>query len=678
MANINLVGRRRAPGVKVHRAVGQATSPGVSVSDVGFIGIAKKGPVNKRVECPNFETFEKRFGGFYNNNYLHPSVKAAFDSGAGIVHVARIVGSGAAVASTMLKSYDSGENTILVQNRDKGGGFTTEVDVLKASATNTAAFNSGSSTVTLDSVAQFEQGDLVRFGSITGGYGFVQNVDNSNKTLSFMPLAGMASGSYESGTTVVYTSTRHKARTTLTEAYSSGATVLKVANASQFNRGQRIYISDTVDGHGTAIVKNVNGNNLILASPMVSGISVANSFVVSQEFALDVYEDGVLTESHEFLSMEDESVAPNTIDHIETRISGDNNQSLLVVMTDQDAEDSITPPSHMTDFASIMAIPLTTTKAELTGGADGQTPTTSEWTGVDSSESPTGLYLFNDTNQVRFLAMPGQTNTTAIKAGIEYCEEHSTKGDCQFVADVPLANDEVDEALTFRRVTLAVNNPYCELVYPWFYVQNPEVASSNLQMPPSPFYAGLAAKAARDVGLRQNAAGVEDGSLPSTVLGLLKEVTETEHALLNEAGIIVAKFTPNFGYHFMGARTLSFIQNGFHWANIQHLANYIQASLPQIALPFVMKPNNEDTRERLSEAVYNFMFSLHRNKEFEPVSNPEEAFYVKCDEENNPKDIVNAGNLVCDVGFNGPPPAEIINFRIGRFDGKVTVNRFDS
>jgi phage tail sheath protein FI len=45
---------------------------------------------------------------------------------------------------------------------------------------------------------------------------------------------------------------------------------------------------------------------------------------------------------------------------------------------------------------------------------------------------------------------------------------------------------------------------------------------------------------------------------------------------------------------------------------------------------------------------------------------PEEAFYVKCDETNNPTSVVDAGQIVCQVGIAVAAPMEFIVFEIRR------------
>jgi hypothetical protein len=40
--------------------------------------------------------------------------------------------------------------------------------------------------------------------------------------------------------------------------------------------------------------------------------------------------------------------------------------------------------------------------------------------------------------------------------------------------------------------------------------------------------------------------------------------------------------------------------------------------------------------------------------------NPDQAFFVKCDAENNPPDQVDTGMLICDIGVAPVSPAEFI------------------
>ena len=48
---------------------------------------------------------------------------------------------------------------------------------------------------------------------------------------------------------------------------------------------------------------------------------------------------------------------------------------------------------------------------------------------------------------------------------------------------------------------------------------------------------------------------------------------------------------------------------------------------------------------------------------------PEQAFFVKCDAENNPQDVRDRGQLVIDVGLAPVKPAEFVVFRFTQFAG---------
>ena len=46
---------------------------------------------------------------------------------------------------------------------------------------------------------------------------------------------------------------------------------------------------------------------------------------------------------------------------------------------------------------------------------------------------------------------------------------------------------------------------------------------------------------------------------------------------------------------------------------------------------------------------------------------PQEAFFVKCDAENNPPEVRDAGQLIVDIGIAPVKPAEFVIFRISQY-----------
>ena len=52
---------------------------------------------------------------------------------------------------------------------------------------------------------------------------------------------------------------------------------------------------------------------------------------------------------------------------------------------------------------------------------------------------------------------------------------------------------------------------------------------------------------------------------------------------------------------------------------------------------------------------------------------PEEAFYVKCDAETNPRYLIDAGQVNVQVGICPVKPAEFVIFSIGQWDGGALI-----
>ena len=50
-------------------------------------------------------------------------------------------------------------------------------------------------------------------------------------------------------------------------------------------------------------------------------------------------------------------------------------------------------------------------------------------------------------------------------------------------------------------------------------------------------------------------------------------------------------------------------------------------------------------------------------------NSPTQAFFVKCDAETNPPDVIEAGQVVCEIGIAPVKPAEFVIFRLSQFSG---------
>jgi phage tail sheath protein FI len=71
------------------------------------------------------------------------------------------------------------------------------------------------------------------------------------------------------------------------------------------------------------------------------------------------------------------------------------------------------------------------------------------------------------------------------------------------------------------------------------------------------------------------------------------------------------------------------------------------------------EPHSETTWNTVRDRTRAFLAELH-GKGMLAGGNLEEAFFVKCDAENNPPEQVDGGLLVCDIGVAPLAPAEFI------------------
>jgi phage tail sheath protein FI len=91
----------------------------------------------------------------------------------------------------------------------------------------------------------------------------------------------------------------------------------------------------------------------------------------------------------------------------------------------------------------------------------------------------------------------------------------------------------------------------------------------------------------------------------------------------------------------------------------------IEESVEEAMQWAVFEPNNVRLRNGIRAAVSVFLEQLWRNGALSGKTT-NEAFFVKCDEENNPQSVTDVGQIITDIGVAPSIPGEFIVFRIGK------------
>jgi uncharacterized protein len=203
------------------------------------------------------------------------------------------------------------------------------------------------------------------------------------------------------------------------------------------------------------------------------------------------------------------------------------------------------------------------------------------------------------------------------------------------------------------------------LYYPWVKVR--ASAQRACFIPPCGHVAGVFARTDRRVVIPKAPANVELDWALDLEVGL----SDDEHARLNEVGVNCLRSYPRRGIRIWGARTLSRKPN-WRYVNTRRiflmLSRWIEGNLQDL----VFEPNTPALWRKIEDRVSGYCYGLFRKGMLQGIK-PAEAFFVKCDEENNPSQAYEMGQVICDVGLAPLVPAEFIVVRIAQSNAGTTV-----
>ena len=131
---------------------------------------------------------------------------------------------------------------------------------------------------------------------------------------------------------------------------------------------------------------------------------------------------------------------------------------------------------------------------------------------------------------------------------------------------------------------------------------------------------------------------------------------------LNPIGVNCLREFPGTGIRVWGARTLSSTDSSWRYINVRRLFNYLEESILEAMQWVVFEPNDRVLWATIRRQVGSFLVNVWRTGAFSGT--PDEAFYVKCDDETNPQEGIEAGEVVCEIGIAAVKPAEFIVFKI--------------
>ena len=261
----------------------------------------------------------------------------------------------------------------------------------------------------------------------------------------------------------------------------------------------------------------------------------------------------------------------------------------------------------------------------------------------------TGLKCFEEIDEIAIVAAPGQVSPAVQDALLSHCE---TRKDRFAILDSPETISGGVDKLPKPR-----DSKYGAYYFPWIQVYDPD--KGNIFVPPSGHIAGVYSRTDSERGVHKAPAN----EIVRGALGLKYNVSKGEQDLLNPKGINAIRFM-NGGIRIWGARTLS-SDPSWRYINVRRLFIMVESSIERATQWVVFEPNDHRLWKRVQRTISSFLTLLWRNGALMGTS-PEQAFYVKCDDETNPPEVIDAGQLVVEIGLAPVKPAEFVIFRIGQ------------
>jgi uncharacterized protein len=304
----------------------------------------------------------------------------------------------------------------------------------------------------------------------------------------------------------------------------------------------------------------------------------------------------------------------------------------------------------------------------------------------------TGLKLLEENDEVSMVVAPGKTDAASHEALVAHCE---ALADRVCILDVPdVKNTELLKTVETVALPARANRDPAAGAAPdagpkpapaarprvspggfsTAYFPNIVVADAlhpdlpPVAVSPSGHVAGIYARTDGSRGVHKAPANEPVAG----ALNLTYRVTSSEQGDLNSKGINCIRYFSTEGIMLWGARTLAEESSEWRYVNVRRLLIMIEQSIKRNTRWVVFEPNDRTLWKSVRGEVSRFLSNVYRDGALMGAT-PEEAFFVKCDEETNPQESIDQGQLITVVAVAPVKPAEFIIFKIGQNAGGAQV-----
>jgi phage tail sheath protein FI len=185
------------------------------------------------------------------------------------------------------------------------------------------------------------------------------------------------------------------------------------------------------------------------------------------------------------------------------------------------------------------------------------------------------------------------------------------------------------------------------------------VSGKKVTQPPSGHIAGVWARVDATRGVHKAPANEPIQG----AIDLVRRVSRGEQEVLNPAGVNCIRYFPGEGIRIWGARTKAPEASEYRYVNVRRLTNMIKESVADGTRWVVFEPNDHTLWKSIRRDIGAFLTNVWRDGALLGTT-PQQAFFVKCDEETNPPEVRDAGQVVTLIGIAPVKPAEFVIFKL--------------
>lgn len=672
-----------SPGIFIEEvAAGPRVIQGVSTSSIGIIGYSKEGPTDLATLITSFGGFKAIFGDFTPDSFVPLNVAAFFANGGSRGFMTRVVASDAALAHgfivnpftnvSMTPAVGDGVVTVFTHTA-------TGLPVRASSVTVTA----GSVTGT-DNGAGLITGAGISAGTINYATGAVSvtfsvapaiatpvrisyqqqiwDLDASSKGVWGNDLQVMVRNNEDFVNYTLGKYTKHDLLVFKKDADAVYQLVETFTGMSFTDANDTEYMPSVVNSGSDLIVVKTPGQNAVptvLNGTPFTGVAVGTGTGLAQTFTgtlanVPVFKKtvNILCQSvviatdngqGKFTGSGVDPTGVNTIDYT----TGAYNVKLLGAAT----------PAAAAVTANYFKAPSASVTFTFSAGSDGVAGVTRNEVSSPSLETDRrGIYAFDRPDEIMQLCIPDFAgNVTVAGDQISYAESRKDK----FVILTTPSGLKPQEAVDYIRFQFVPNTSYAALYYPWITVTDP-LTNRPLNIPPLGHVAGVYARTDTNKNVGKSPGGIDDGKLNFQV-GLERVLDKGERDTVYPNRINPLISSAQTGVAVWGVRTLA-LDPLYRYINARRLLMFLEKSTFNSTHWIVFENNGPDLWTKINLQMTSFLLVLFGNGYFAGTK-PADAFFVQVDEKNNPQEVIDAGQVVVDVGVAPNKPAEFVRFR---------------